>query len=500
MVEETNLKLPEPQIKVLMARKSLVLVMAGQRGGKTYGIGYRTGLLVKHFPKVPGMIAANTYLQLTQSTMLEVRKVWQKEYGFTEYDRRSNPKGVFVINKQPPPNFIIHFPFDNYHGIVSFKNGAVIFTASLDNYLVHEGKTLGWCELDETKDTKEQAIKQVILARLSFKGLYYNESGDLIYSEKPEVNLPSYNPCIINTSPAEGVVEWLLNMFNLKQHEEYIEQHIMESDKYIYFEDTKKAVCLYSTHWNAHNLTEGYIENRLDQLTDIEVKKFIYGYPFAATSDLYFPYFDYSKHVQKDVVKVKGLPDHLAYDFNLIPYMPLVCSQIVETETEIQIRVFKQYCFRPPHNTTEEVTEAYRSEHGDRFGDVFYYGDAMGNRGVEGFGDKVTRFDDVRKILNMYLSNVSDRTTTYNQGVLRRRSLLNKIFAGKAYMNGKKITILVDSECEDVIRDFRFLKLGIGGKLKELVKDKVTGRTHQKLGHTSDALEYFISYVFQELL
>lgn len=496
MIQE-EYDISDPQYKVLTASKPLILVMAGQRGGKTYGIGLRSAIRVTWFPKVPGMIAANTYLQLTQSTMAEVRKVWAKDFGYLEYDRRSCPGGAYVVNKQPPAHFKRFMQFDDYLGIVSFKNGAVIFTASLDNYSAHDGKTLGWCELDETKDTKEIAVKQVVLARLSYHGLYIDSEGDIIYSEKPVPGYTAYNPCIFNTSPSEGVVEWLINLFDLKRHEDYIEKHIMNPDQYIYIEEARKAICIYSTHWNQKHLAPGYIENRLDQLTEIEAKKFIYAYPFSASAALYYPYFESVKHVTR-VDRIPGRPDHLAYDFNLVPYMTLVCSQIAETDTEVQIRIYKEYCLKPPGNTTEDVTRAYEFEHTGEIADVFYYGDAMGTRGVEGFGDRFTRFDDVRKVLRKYIGQMSDRTVRHNPGLIKRRTLVNKILAGKFFIGNKKVVLLIDHTCEETIRDFRYLKIGLDGKLKEKVTDKETGRTYEKLGHTSDAIEYLLAYLFEK--
>jgi hypothetical protein len=496
-----------PQQKVICSRKALTLNMAGQRAGKSFGIGYRSGLYVKYFPHMVGMIAANTYKQLTQSTMLEVRRVWKNVHGYTEYDKFGNPDGVYVVGKKPPAHFTKLSMFDDYRGIVSFRNGAVIFTAALTNYLVHEGKTLGWAELDETKDTEENAVKQVILARLSQPGLYYDEDGTLWFSEDPSKEPASanwtawtaFNPCVINTSPAEGVVDWLVELFDLKSQEEEINQKIFNPGDFYYHEFGTKAVCIYSTYWNAHNLAKNYIENRLDQLTAGEADKFIFGYPFAKTGDEYYDYFDRRIHVRK-VERIPGLPDHLTYDFNLVPYMTLVCFQIHETETELQIRIFKEYCFKQPRNTTAAISEAYRDEHEGEITDVFYYGDAMGKRGVEGFGDEFTRFDPVRTALIKYLYAGSDRTTRRNIGTNKRRDLLNKILAGKQYVGSLKVVLMIDEECLETIRDFQYLKLGPNGKLKEKVKDKASGRTWEKFGHTSDAVEYGICEVFEMLV
>ena len=42
------------------------------------------------------------------------------------------------------------------------------------------------------------------------------------------------------------------------------------------------------------------------------------------------------------------------------------------------------------------------------------------------------------------------------------------------------------------IKDLQSVKLGVDVKLKKIVKDPETGISYQELGHTSDALEYFI--------
>lgn len=491
-------KMSEPQYKIFSCRKQLILNMAGQRGGKSFGIGYRSIQMIRYFPHMIGMIAANTYKQLTQSTMVEVRKVWSDFFDVTEYDSQANVDGTYVINKKPPSHFKKFREFDDYDGIVSFRNGGIIFTASLDNYSAHEGKTLGWCELDETKDTKEEAVKLVILARLSQPGLYI-DGEDLVYFPTILGNLKSFNPCIINTSPAEGVVDWLIDMFDLKNYEEEIVNTIFDPYKYFYKENGIKAVCIYSTYWNAHNLRSGYVEDRIEQLTKGEADKFVFGYPFAKSGGEYFDYFDRKVHV-RPTERYSHLSDHLCYDFNLVPYMTLVNFQIQETDTEFQIRFYREYCLKPPLNTTESVTEAFILEFGDFIQDLYFYGDAMGTRGVEGLGDTYTRFNPVRDKLERWIYPDSDRTMRRNYGVMARRNLVNKILAGKLFIGNRRVTIYIDPSCENLIRDMQFLKLGKDGKLKELVTDKATGRKYEKLGHTSDAIEYGISYLLSEYL
>ena len=43
--------------------------------------------------------------------------------------------------------------------------------ASLDNWKAIDGRTISWALLDETKDTPEAAVKEVIISRLRKIGL-----------------------------------------------------------------------------------------------------------------------------------------------------------------------------------------------------------------------------------------------------------------------------------------------------------------------------------------
>lgn len=496
----SKIKLSEPQIKALQCRKPLVLIMAGQGGGKSYGIGLRSSIFVRNFPRMIGMIAANTYMQLTQSTLVEVRRVWKNVFDITEFDKNGNPNGVYVLGRKPPIHFKKFHEFDDYKGIISFRNGAVIFTASLDNYLAHEGKTIGWADLDETKETKEQAVKIVILARLRQIGLYYDESGNIIYSEKRTSGLTPYNPCYINTSPAEGTVDWLEKMFNLKNKDEKILEAILPTNSYFFEESATTAVIIYSSYWNAQNLPANFIENRKTQLSDGEQLKFIYGYPFSKTGGEYFHEFSRTAHV-KPVVRNINSPDHLTYDFNVWPYMTLLCCQIEELEDEFNFNFYKEYCLKPPENSTTAVTKAFVDDNLGRLTDIFYYGDAMGTRQIEGFGNGVTRFDDVRKTLGFLVNDESDRTSRSNPGVNKRRNLINRIFSGKVWLGHKKVNIYVNGfECPELVRDLTYLKQGVNGKLKEIVKDENTGVKYEKLGHTSDAMEYLVCEILEDFI
>ncbi len=78
----------------------------------------------------------------------------------------------------------------------------------------------------------------------------------------------------------------------------------------------------------------------------------------------------------------------------------------------------------------------------------------------------------------------------------KRRDLLNKIFSDKI----PTVEIEIDPSCEKTIEDFQNVKNGKNGKVKEYVKDGKTGEKVQMYGHTSDAVEYFVSEECKEFI
>ena len=507
MNSQKEFEFSTPQIKVINSRTPLTLFMAGQRLGKTFSIGFKSGRYISNAPRIVGMIAANTHLQLTQTTIKEVKKAWKKIYGYTEYDPKANPNGHYVVGLKPPDHFTVFEKFSNYYSIISFINGGIIFTASLVNYMAHDGKEIGWAELDETKDTKEDALKAVILARLSQPGfVYHKETLEYAFVENvPEEERENYielNPLCINTSPSVGVVKWLTDMFGLQKVEADVLKALTGSEKMYFSQSESETICLASTHHNAHNLSKGYIKNRLSKLSEGEGLKYIYGYPFARTGDSYYRNFEKLKHV-RSVFYQKELPIHLAFDFNSKPYMTELCAQVVIDEKlkHFNIQFFKEYCLSSPYNSTADVCEAFFKDFVLFNPMVFYYGDASGDYRQAGSGDH-TQFDTVREVLKPFLSRSSDRVPRGNKRVLNRRDFVDRILEDKLVIdyNGSQylVQIIIDPKCEKLSEDMQWLKESLDGKLKEKEKDAETGVVFEKLGHCSDAMEDFICELLED--
>ena len=522
-----TLELSEPQTMCATSRQPLTLNMAGQRAGKSQMIGIMSGDWIQKFPRVYGFIGANTYLQLSQSTLVKATEIWRDYYQMKPYDKIQNPHGSYVIDRRPPPSFKTFETFKQYNNIISFKNGGVIYIGSLDNYMAHDGKEFGWAHLDETKDTKEVAVTSVILARLSQAGLYVKEGDPSIYyipkvspDEEPDPNTPEltddlipFNPSYIHTSPAIGGVDWLVKMFELDKFEKEIRETIVKPDDFFYKEFGRKAVNIFSTYHNAKNLPRNYIEGRLDTLSDNEAMKFVYGYPFSKTGGEYYPAFSRARHVRR-VEEIENIAKHISWDFNVMPYMTLVDGQIrykiryidenmqkhdepAEGRKPIEVMIIefiKEFCLASPRNTSEACCDSLLEYHvGNPYLEFFYYGDSTGRNRIAGLGS-LNNYKIIADRLDAYLFEGSDRVPKMNMGVLTRRDLMNRVLEGKY----PEIELYFDEEMTETIRDFEFLKLGATGKLKEKAKDPQTGAMYEKIGHTSDAVEYLVCEILKD--
>lgn len=191
---------------------------------------------------------------------------------------------------------------------------------------------------------------------------------------------------------------------------------------------------------------------------------------------------------------------HLTYDFNSMPYMTQVGIQVKRDEAtrKTQVRIFREWCLRPPNNTAAAVTKAFSDEFKGKGISIFYYGDASGKNRIPGKGDE-RAFDDVEDGLLQggFLHNTSDRVAKRNMNVLKRRDFVNKLLEEYSWPD---IEIRIDESCTETIKDLEKVKQDMFGKVKERDKDKLLGVSYEKLGHTSDALDYFLTEFFDYLL
>src|SRR5574337_518419 len=121
-----QIKLSNPQLEILKSTKELNLQMSGAGGGKTYNMGLVSAEYIINYPRGVGLIAANTYGQLTKSTLKNIFENWHTTFGWLR-------GRDYVVDNIPPDTFAIFgVKLKSYQNTICFSNGAIIFTSSLD--------------------------------------------------------------------------------------------------------------------------------------------------------------------------------------------------------------------------------------------------------------------------------------------------------------------------------------------------------------------------------
>lgn len=484
-ITEIEQEFSDPQMDVFESTASINLFLAGVGSGKTHLDGLISKHLISLYPKCKGGIFANTYDQLNTATLFRIREYWSST-GITEWTKE-NPFGSYVSGREPPSTWTkCRRNFDRFNNIISFCNGALIFTGSLDNAIMHSGKEMAWCILDETKDSREEDVKEIILSRLRQPGMYLVDGS---IKNTGTLN-QQWNPLYISTSPAK--VPWIAEWFELEKYIDEITAQIYSDKTYFKKAFKNKFVTISSTYHNQHNVGINYINNILENNTEERGKALIYGHPFSSTGGEFYSSFNRLTHVEQLNYNPE-IPLHITFDQNTVPYNSASIWQIMGHDDIWHIDCIDEIALVNPHNSTEEVCEEFSMRYPNHRAGIYFYGDASGKARSTMNRDFKHHYEIIAFILRKYLVNKSDRTTRKNPSVVKRRDFVNIIFEEKL-----PIRIRIDESCKYLIGDLMYLKQALDGtKDKHIVTDKETKEKYQKYGHLSDGMDYLLTELFK---
>lgn len=483
----STVQFSRPQEYIVTSTQDVNLFLAGVGSGKTHLGGFISGYLLQNFPQAFGFIGANTYQQLTTSTLYRTREVWKDIFGWEE-------EVDYVIGKKPPKHYNTEYHnFDDYGGIMSFRWGAVAFKGSLDNAKAHDGKEFAWAILDETKDSREADVKDTILTRLRKPGIYVDANYQLTDQQYDLDTLEEnrgYNPLYILTSPAK--VRWINEWFELDEYQHEILSMIYNQGDFFVREFSDKCVVISSTYHNEENLPKGYIPRIINNHSEEGARRLIYGNPFVKAGGEFYSSFSRLEHV-KTVEFNPKLPIHISFDQNVVPYITMTCYQVEEVDGFMEVRQFDELCLKNPNNKTSKLCLEFIRRWGSKCqSGLFFYGDPSGRR-----ADTRSIEHDyiiVERLLRRYLNNKSNRVPYKHPAVLKRKDFANDMMDGV-----HNFKLIIDPKCKNSIADFEFVKEDHNGKKsKEKYKDPETGTTYEKHGHTSDSFDYFICEMFKK--
>lgn len=475
-----------PQFQIIISVYQINLFLAGVGSGKTHLDGNLSYNFIEKFPSVLGFIGANTYDQLNTSTIFRVREVWKK-IGVVEYEEKTG-KGHYVVNRQPPKCFKkIHDSFISYDKIISFINGATVFLGSMDNAKAHDGKEFGWAILDETKDTKEDDVKDIILARLRQKGIYIKDG-----RFTTEITDMPCCPLYISTSPAK--VDWINNWFELDKNIQEIQDKIYDKEDYFVKRMPNKLCVISSTYHNLRNLPSNYIENKRLDWSKEKFNSLIYANPFTSTGAEYYSSFNRVEHVGRYEYN-PNIPIHITFDFNYVPYNSATIWQVEQREGIYYANCIDEIILKNPQNSDQDMCETFLARYKHKHkSSLFIYGDATGKAGSTINKEIKSHISALEKYLRPMMSNISKRIPLSNPTNDSRREFMNCLFENK-----RLIRIGVSESCKVLIDDLVYTKQDQinGGKDKHIVTDPETKEKYQKYGHTGDGMEYFLCECFK---
>lgn len=490
MAINKQIEVSEPQHAILTSSKEYNLFLAGVGSGKSHLMGIISANYIINFPEATGLICANTYDQLSRSTLVQVFKVWHSYFGLVEDVH-------FVVDKQPPKGFKTNGEkLKTYRNVISFSNGARVFLASLDNYKTIDGLECSWSLLDETKDTKEEAVKEVIIARLRQNRMFIDKNGHLWDHKPPRKKVTGFNPLYIFTSPAK--VQWLNEMFYVNDNLKEIKSKIFDPNDFYVGDFEDRRVVISSTYHNEHNLPDNYISGRRKVWDDTPglTDMLIFASPAGKTGGEFYAKYQYDVHVKPKLEVNRDNPLHVSFDFNVNPYMPALVFQLEYEDDVVVIKVLREYALTHPRNTTGDVCDEIIFDYAD-VGSMYIYGDASGKNRVTALMSKNSPKDNYSVIkikLRDYLFGDSMRVPRANPRLAGRRILANRIFSGNS-----KVRVEIDASCKNFINDLDTGKEGPNGEyVKEKAKDQ-NNKQYEKNGHHSDCFLYFCWYNFHKL-
>lgn len=191
--------------------------------------------------------------------------------------------------------------------------------------------------------------------------------------------------------------------------------------------------------------------------------------------------FNRSKHIRKLEVRA-DLPIHLTFDQNNLPYSTMIAYQFVPLEDNIiEIRAVREFCYKPPKNSTEHLCNGFIYEFGELDPEVYIYGDTTGRNETQRkeIKELAHHYDAVKKFLADYMHNRSMKVAASAPSIKGRQRFMTVLLE-----EGTFLRYVVDPSCKELIADFEYLvEDENGGYVKKRVKDKETGQSWEEHGH-----------------
>jgi PBSX family phage terminase large subunit len=201
----------------------------------------------------------------------------------------------------------------------------------------------------------------------------------------------------------------------------------------------------------------------------------------------FYKCFDLGKNTHK--VKYRPeIPLHIAFDFNVNPYMSLSIWQ-VDGKSAYNI---DEIAMKDPVNTIKDTCREFMRRYNTHKAGLFIYGDPSGKKEDVGREKGFNYFKEIEHELAKYKPSL--RIANLAPPVVMRGNFINSIFEG-TYSD---VRIYINESSTYLKDDLLFgLQAADGTKHKAKEKNEA-GVSYEKHHHFSDGMDYFICKAFQE--
>lgn len=418
---------------------------AGVGTGKSYILArYALRRILTNW-QTTGLIAANTFTQLAQSTLPHL------------YELLDEAGLDYVINSKPPKSWKASSKFKGgYKNTISIKVGvgkvAHVLTRTLTGWKRIRGVNIGWFGIDEISDAPGDAFQEM-KRRLRCK-----KSHKLQGMVVGIPDLPGDN--------------WTWEEFNPQDER-------MKAFYRITFQSSTEARHL---DWN------DYLMPLLRTIDPLKALQEVYARIVIDQSGrVYRSYREGVNNVKKHDYDAYA-PLYLTSDFNILSSSPMEgCAfQLHDNgQGDWDVQVHDEFIL--PNGDTAGLCEAFLEREcdshkfGNHKGEVHFYGDASG-----GHSQTVSEYQIAADILGrVFRSRLFIPTITHNPPVIERTNAVNALL--RPTLGPPRLYI--DPKCKRLVQDMR----------KVVPDAKREGQIEKKdkfLTHVSDALGYALRWLF----
>jgi phage terminase large subunit len=189
---------------------------------------------------------------------------------------------------------------------------------------------------------------------------------------------------------------------------------------------------------------------------------------------------------------IETLPLHVTFDENVNPFLTLNVWQARVRGDKIDMWQIDEIHMQHPFNTLKHACEEFANRYSQHSEGLYIYGDRTSikqdvklEKGQNFYTIAYEHLKDFRPTL---------RIPSINPNVKSRADFINDLM-----LNDKGVTIKIGANCKNTIADYQNVtEAQDGTKVKKKFRDKDSGATFEKWGHSSDANDYLIVELLKE--